>query len=44
MKSQDTTSILSSLVGAFGADRFHLRQTALGILKAIALAGCCISR
>jgi len=40
MKSQSTTFLLAWLLGAFGADRFYLGQTGLGILKLITLGGC----
>ena len=40
MKSQSTTFILAWLLGMFGADRFYLGQTGLGILKLITFGGC----
>ena len=40
MKSQGTTFLLAWLLGPFGADRFYLGQTGLGVLKLITLGGC----
>jgi TM2 domain-containing membrane protein YozV len=40
MKSQGTTFLLAWLLGLFGADRFYLGQTGLGILKLVTLGGC----
>lgn len=38
-KSQSTTFVLSWLLGIFGADRFYLGHTGLGILKLLTCGG-----
>lgn len=39
MKSQSTTFLLAWLLGHFGADRFYLGQTGLGIAKLLTCGG-----
>ncbi len=39
LKDPTTSLILSLLVGAFGADRFYLGQTTLGVVKLITCGG-----
>lgn len=40
MKSPSTTILLAYFLGVFGADRFYLGQTGLGIVKLITGGGC----